>query len=687
MAKEHDKNHIKDPRIVHIIDNQTGEDRNIRSENNRMVIPLNAQWKQFNNSVNQFLQEGDGVILTVAKGIDLSQSGAGTNMSIKTNTINKVANQNDKHVLSKDSNNRWYLVNPTNDGESRKLEKSHSPANEDVMAKFESFESEEKWQEHQSGVWDKLQALNGLNDGSYKFAPNHKAELMDPKRGLDEEDVDKFWSYRSFQTLNPAVLEDDMVGMPGVNAKVREDIKMTPAKGPNAGETIEINPLVLRSEVMNGYMIPMSNAQGFTAKHQIATDESVFNTRLRPRTKDGTSIVKSEIEENGRDDNGRKRTEYKFNINGEKSHLHVADVGLQDKDNITLKDINGSFKVSMGEDVKDKLLERGYDMPDMVDSLSVEKNAKYIWPGVGSMTGSNKDVQRTVSPSNAGFIKAREPKENNKEDEYVVVVTEGALKGHIAAKYLGKEGTEKNPSIGDYLAKDRGIIVAQVPGVSKAFVESVAPIYDEYNVKGTYIAMDADGRENKRVAVGIKDSENILSEHSPTKVMSWNPEQKGLDDALIAMDQGKINAKEFGLKLGSADKLFPISKSEEPNPYRLDGSRAHDPKKKVQPQWQKEYEESAKKKEEKVREAQKQTELRNNATNVKNKEVNITSTEAEPKHKGLEAVDSEKVLEVQKKIADLQAESEEFNKKQAEKLESIGKELADLLPEGEGLQL
>ena len=146
--------------------------------------------------------------------------------------------------------------------------------------------------------------------------------------------------------------------------------------------------------------------------------------------------------------------------------------------------------------------------------------------------------------------------------------------------------------------------MAQVPGVSQAFVESVKPIYDAYPVCGTYIAMDADGRENLSVCNGIHTAYHCLSEKSQVKVMSWDPAQKGLDDALLAVAQGKITLDDMKLRYGPPEKLFPKEQAHSPNPYKLDGTRAN------KQSWQIEYGQDKKATNDKIQALQNETKRR-----------------------------------------------------------------------------
>src|SRR5699024_446173 len=110
-----------------------------------------------------------------------------------------------------------------------------------------------------------------------------------------------------------------------------------------------------------------------------------------------------------------------------------------------------------------------------------------------------------------------------------------------------------------------------VSGTAFAFTKSVDHIFEEKNVVGTYIAFDADGRENYNVAKGIHQAYDHLGKQSPVKVLQWNPDQKGLDDALLALANHDIKMEDMDIRYGNPKTLFPLDQAEKPNPYKLDG--------------------------------------------------------------------------------------------------------------------
>lgn len=550
---------IAEPLIVDIV-SETSEKR-VLQKGRRLFVPTNVTWTDFKQSVDSNIQEDiyDSVIVHVGSDLNLDEKGMVQNVNIKMNHICKLASEADKAVLSDASKDTWYLMNPSWDDQ--KAAHGYAPSDDVILNKYQSFSDEFAWQAHQADVWSRMADMMPLSKES-SLRPNHLAQLTAPSRGLEEQDLDEFWSFRSNVLLSPALMGDDMVGMPGIDAKDYDGFTIVTQTASGPVER-ELPVKSLKTIGMPGIAIPMANVKGDVPKYQIATDPTKINVRLQAKAADGVSIQKSEYF-------NKKTNQYLFTLmDGRKSELQVQDVSHNG--DVRFSDVLGTFDTHMKADVKSVLQERGYQLPELINTLKVVPNAKYIWQSKGTMVGSD-EVCKTVSPSNAGFKVAREPK--NGADDYVVLVAEGALKGRIVAKYADVVDQE-GKSFGDYIAKDSGIIVAQVPGVSHAFVESVKPVYDQYKVKGTYIAMDADGRENLAVARGIDGAYRCLSECSPMRVMSWNPEQKGLDDALLAVSQGKITLADMGIRLGTPEHLFPLSAAKAPNPYRLDGTRAN----------------------------------------------------------------------------------------------------------------
>lgn len=555
-----------------------------------LFIPVNTPWIKFKDNVLPLVNDKayDSVLVHVTDNVNRDTKGVVGNMAIKMNALSGAGTRVGKPVLTYETADKpFYLMNPTKND--MKEAGFYAPADETIMKKYNEFESDAAWQEHQDKLWNRMKDMMPLSNKADKYNRNHAAQLKDPKRGLEDKDLDKFWSFKPRQGLAPTIMGDDMVGMPSVEGREYEGFTMS-NKQPDG--KVEVKPLKVRSLMTtgaSGIMIPMANADGNVNKHQIAADMTAWSTVLHFRAADGKTVAKTQLLD-------KKTKEYNFNFaDGSPSHLKVTDVSPDNT--ITMQDTKGLFNIKPKKEIISILKERGYEIPNIITSVKAEQNGKYVWQSPGTMTGSD-EVLKTVSPSNPGYIIARPPK--NDTNEYVALVAEGALKGHIVAKYVDVK--DKNGvCFGDKIAGDKGLIVTQVPGVSEAYIKNALTIYDKYNIKGTYIAMDADGRENRNVAMGIHNAYNYINKVNPATVLSWDPAQKGMDDALLAVAQGKITVKEMGLVTGSPDVLFPLEKAHVMTPYKLDGTQM------ARPMWQEEYAESKKTRQEKVAEAQAET--------------------------------------------------------------------------------
>lgn len=555
-----------------------------------IFIPVNTTWEQFKENVIPLVsdQAYDSVLVHVTNKVDRDMKGVVGNIAVKMNTLASAGTKVNKPVLTYETPDEpFYLMNPEKDD--MKKAGLYAPSDETIMEKYNRFESDDAWQEYQDKIWSRMKDMMPLSRKADKYNYNHAEQLKDPKRGLEDKDLRKFWSFKSRQGLSPALMGDDMVGMPSVEGREYEGFTMS-VNQPDG--TVKIKPLQVRSLMtvgMTGIMIPMANANGHVNKHQVATDLTPFTTVLHFRAKDGKTVAKGEIF-----DKNTKEYSFKF-ANGEDTHLKVTSVSSDNT--ITMQDTHGIFNIKPKNEIIDMLKDRGYVVPDIITSVKAEQNGKYMWQSPGTMTGS-EEVLKTVSPSNPGFIKAREPK--NGEKEYVVLVAEGALKGHIVAKYVDVKDKE-GICFGDKIAGDKGIIVTQVPGVAESYVKNAVSIYDKYPIAETYIAMDADGRENRNVALGIHSAHECINRKNKTSVLSWDPAQKGMDDALLAVAQGKITIEEMGIVQGLPDQLFPLENAQKMTPYTLDG------KQKSQPSWMLEYEEDKKERKAKIAAAQEET--------------------------------------------------------------------------------
>lgn len=561
---------------------------NVEVLNNRINIPAFANWSDFNTKLSNIMKSKpyDYIALSYSDMTDLDNPTVLKSTEIKTNGVIKQANNQGLRVFNR-FENQLYFVNPTFDESS--AAKRFAPSDETVLQKRDSFQDDYAWQKHQSDILKKFAVLMPLTSGQPFEKTNHTEMLTAPSRGLTKPELKDFFSWKSNKVIIPELMGDNMVGMPSVKATSFKDIQLA------YGDTdIPTTPLSLKTIGLSGAMIPMKNPRGDSPKYQIATDISPINVVLKAKAADGVSIQKSEYF-------NKKTGIYNFKLNGEPSQLHVTEANNKE---IVFTDTKGTFKGHLKEDLKQFMTDRGYDIPPLIDNIKPNANSKYIWMSQGDMIGSRainntkQPENNRISPSMAGFITAKEPTKGS--DEYLVLVAEGALKGVITANYLTRKDANGH-SVGNFIAKDRGIIVAQVPGVAASFVKSVDRIYSEKKVIGTYIAMDADGRDNLSVAQGIHSAFKELSKNGPVKVMSWNPDQKGIDDSLIAVANHKITVEDMDIHFGKPEKLFPLEEASRPNPYHLDGTRAN------QQEWKIEYTKSRKENDKRVRETQKES--------------------------------------------------------------------------------
>lgn len=483
-------------------------------------------------------------------------------------------------INRKAGSQQLYLLNPQYDKEAKdftaidgqnSLGKRYVVPKDTVKQVYDEYGDRNKWEKHQAEVLHKFAQINPLSE-------EHTKMLESPKRGLKGKDLAGFFDWRSNQVVIPELMNDNMIGIPSIKATAFGDINVT-ANGQQIGTG---SLLSLKTGGKSGFMIPMRNPEGNAPKYQVAADISKINLVLKAKAKDGISIQKSEYYD-------KKNGKYKFKFkDGKPSNLILEDAN---NEGATFKDDKGEFTVGIKEDIKPQLEKRGYDIPKIIDNIKPTPETKYIWMSRGDMIGPKAKGPNDldVSPSNPGFITAKEP--TNGEDKYIVMVAEGALKGVITSKYL-MHPDKNGHSLGDKLAGDRGLIVAQVPGVAESFVKDVPRVYEGKKIAGTYIAMDADGRENRNVARGIAGAYDALAPHGKVAVLSWDPAQKGIDDALLAMAQGKITLEDMDIKFGTPEQLFPIEQAKSPIPYKLDGERAYNETQ--TPEWQREYHDDVK---------------------------------------------------------------------------------------------
>lgn len=527
---------------------------------------VNDSWQSFTTGLNDVMSKHphDYIVISLDDNLALSRSVANA-IDFRTNHVARTASKQGVNTYS------YYKKEGETQGVFYQLNglygkgRPYAPTDSMVLAKVAQYgfdisdaqPSNEAWQAHQSKLFTKLQTLMPLHDTQDRYHPvNHKALLTDPKRGLEDNDLKDMFTWSNNKIINPVLMKDDMIGMPGMRG-IQTDDEIYYGE-----RLVGTNPIQIVTTGLEGYVIPMRNKNGDMTKFQCGANPSVINMKLKARAKDGVSIQHSEYFD-------KSSNHYTFTLDGEPSQLKITNV---QGDSITFEDRKGTFKYDAKSNMTEFLKGRGYDLPEIIHDLSPQATAKYIWTSKGTFIGSDK-INKAISPSEAGFIEAQ----SSKNGQYDVLVVEGALKGKIVAKYLTKPD-ETGATLADTIKSnpENGIIVAQVPGVAKAFVESVRHIYDNHTINDVVIAMDADGRFNKSVAKGIHESYQILGdEQHRARVLSWNPDHKGLDDALLAISRHEITLDDLGLQFGTPRELFPMAQAVAPNPYKLDGTRAN----------------------------------------------------------------------------------------------------------------
>lgn len=490
-------------------------------------------------------------------------------IDIRMNALRKEAG--DKVRLFDRFNNNLYYLNP----QPKEGQAYYVPDNE-VIAKRNQFATKEEWEKYQSDVWDKLAPFFTLTKGEFKGQTNHLKELTSEKRGLNERQLEGFLSWKNNMSMLPGLINEDLVGMPGFNARKFDDMQLF-----ILGKPLNSPILSVKTSGQSGFMIPMKNLQGDTPKHQLGVDSTKMTLTLKAKAADGISIRTSEYSTK----EGYDRV-YHFKLtDGRDSNLKIH---YADNEKVELTDILGTFVVNEGQNIIPALKDRGYVIPELMDTLKPSKT-KYTWLSRGTMAGNEKLAREEIIPSKAGFITPVQPPQGS--DEYTLIVVEGALKGKIVAEYMNvKDST--GMSLADHLAPGTGVIVAQSPGTAQSFIDSIQDVFPKRNIKQTYIALDADGATNLSVAKGIHYAYDTLGQHATTHVLTWDINKgKGLDDLILGVmnPANQRTFRDIGLDRGTAEQLYPLDKATENIPYSLDGTRSYS----GQVEWQQQYEQDA----------------------------------------------------------------------------------------------
>ena len=271
-----------------------------------VFIPVNIPWDHFRDNVLPLVTDPkyDSVLVHVTDNVNRDMKGVVGNMAVKMNALAGTGTKAGKPVLSYESPDKpFYLANPT--PKDMKAAGLYAPADETILDKYRSFETDDAWQEHQSKIWGRMKDMMPLSKKTDRFNRNHAAQLKDPKRGLEDPDLNKFWSFKSRQGLSPTIMGDDMVGMPSVEGREYEGFTMS-INQPDG--SVKTKPLTVRSLMTvgaSGIAIPMANANGHVNKHQIAADLTPYGTALHFRAADGKTVAKGDLYD-------KKTGEYSF---------------------------------------------------------------------------------------------------------------------------------------------------------------------------------------------------------------------------------------------------------------------------------------------------------------------------------------------------------------------------------------
>lgn len=355
----------------------------------------------------------------------------------------------------------------------------------------------------QGNFYKKLAIINGLQ-------LNHKYELLSKKRGLTEEDIEQFFSWKPNVVIIPSLFENDCIGIAGLRL-YKED-----------------NAYCIKTINEKGIMIPVFNESGHAFKYQLKSDFVKGNCKLKARTKGGVSIMHSDYYD----------TQSKIYYLGDEYRIIKSNYTGVDILNITTNEIISTYE---GEEI----IEYFSNYPEIIASIKPENKAKYKWLAKGSMILSDIFEEKVNKTENLIMTNKQSHNEPN-----TILITEGILKGIITNKYF----------------KDKNLITLSTPGVAKSMLEEIITKVKTFNnIDEVLIAYDTDACYNRSVVEAISYLYQKLRRYFKVKVLNWDT-YKGIDDALLA------GVKSF--KKGLPRDFYPIEKSDYPYPYHINGKRA-----------------------------------------------------------------------------------------------------------------
>lgn len=196
------------------------------------------------------------------------------------------------------------------------------------------------------------------------------------------------------------------------------------------------------------------------------------------------------------------------------------------------------------------------NIPENVKKIQAKAGAKYCW----SITTSNARFGTdglNLTSAHAGFNFVEGDKPN-----YDVLVVEGALKGKIVTE-LAQKKDKTGKSFQEALSPNgNSLAIVQVPGVQQTgAIEQIKKLNQlGVPIDRVHIAMDTDASENRMVAQGISNAEDMLKHYFPNSqvdVMKWGGNEKGLDDAMVAVLNGKASYDDLNFEYGETKEMYP----------------------------------------------------------------------------------------------------------------------------------
>lgn len=194
------------------------------------------------------------------------------------------------------------------------------------------------------------------------------------------------------------------------------------------------------------------------------------------------------------------------------------------------------------------------NIPENVKKVQGKAGAKYCWP-IKTSNAKGTDLGLTSAHAGFNFVEGSKP-------NYDVLVVEGALKGKIVTE-LAKKKDKTGKSFQEALSPNgNSLAIVQIPGVQQTgSIDQIKKLNQlGVPIDRVHIAMDTDASENRMVASGISSAEHMLKHYFPNSqvdVMKWGGGEKGLDDAMVAVLDGKASYDNLNFEYGETKEMYP----------------------------------------------------------------------------------------------------------------------------------